>query len=335
MPEISKELHCLMIKTAIDLCRERSERRPIEDFTQGAWRLHYKFPNVMTLFHYLYHYLKDEETIDPNNPNEYCGMSGFCTPGDATVGFQNDRIVRLHHDFIDIMLSWTHTVSKGIRDLYRHEQEYVPWFIIRKICLLYHNNIKDYIKLVCNEDPYQPIILPGGRDQTREEVMYRHHTETIMVRADSSKERAIWINQITEKLFLKEGIPRSCSRYPHSYMAEMVRWRSTQSEFEEYWQTWWTTEIYSKISFNGWIKYGTQIQRNINIESLQYSPTIESDQESDTESDQESDPETNSSDKSSIREIMSLIDEKKDDWNMEDGDYLKLADKLKTLFDSS
>lgn len=332
MPEISKELHCLMIKTAIDLCRERSEKRPVEDFTRGGWMLHYRFFNVMTLFQYLYQYLSDEETIDPNDPNEYCGMSGFNTPRMRSfpVGFQNGCIGRLHHELVNIMLAWTRTVSKGIRDIYREDiQDYVPWFIIRKICLLYHNNIKDYIKLIRNEDPYQPLILPGGRDQTREEVMHRHYTETMMVRADSSKERAIWINQITEKLFLKEGIPRSCSRYPHSYMAEMVRWRSTQSEFEEYWQTWWTTEIYSKISFNGWIKYGTQIQRNINIESPEDSPIP--DQEPEPEPDQEPNP----SDKSSIREIMSLIDEKKEDWNMEDGDYLKLADKLKTLFDSS
>jgi len=197
------------------------------------------------------------------------------------------------------------------------EQEYIPWCTIKQVIGFYYEKFN--YKITGNElDPYYSLttdmVLPGIVERVPDGPNYGDW----LISASNTSMRVMWMNYLFKGLFIEEGDPLDAS-WPG--------WRETTGpeEVSDYTSedicVWWAEEIMKYLptdrEFWGEIMVSTP-------QPPDYPPpaarpvTVEPVNET----------------KKKLTEILAFVEEKRETWKMNEGDYLKISDLMKEAFDS-
>lgn len=310
-------IHKICIEELLQICENELEKEPREifrDLELFADGLGYLQP--LQMFEYFRGLIEDTEdqlrdvdNRDLSDARFYCGAESIysshylygCAPFDENFLEYRDQ------EFIEILKQWVKNVNRELKSL-EDPEAIVPWYIIRYVLSFYHNESKKIMKIHEENDPFV-VAKKKNITHIRE--------EGYEVGASVSKKRCLWQIDILRKYFITEGLHPSDERYEShnfQYYSQDIITRGNIC-------MWWGNSMWPRFGV-GWPKYTPRTQslapppegqplqaRPVAVEPI--NPTIKH-----------------------LTEFLAMIEEKKSEWNMSEGDYLVLTDKLKEIFDS-
>lgn len=262
----------------------------------------------------------------------------------------NDNIYAYPDRIRSMMKSWVENVSSIAYDLYQRDiQDYVPWCEIRGILHFYHSEARLQISRYQNEDPenleefqdrYQRYLY-DGRVRARGSRALGHSLEDWShagpVQPSVIKERCEWQIQKLNNLFRDQCVPEIDERYPEGLLSvshtreDIAQWWvvTIQQECRLSWvscrpgaEAWEDPDVLRVLSSVGWTP--DQAVGSPEPPEPPDTPSIER-------------PRVNEPVhpvKRKLTELLYFIEDKRESWNMNEGDYLVLTKKLKETFDS-
>ncbi len=234
----------------------------------------------------------------------------------------NDNIYAYPDRIRLMMKSWVENVSSIAYDLYQRDiQDYVPWCEVNKILHFYQSEARLQISRYQNEDPEN---LEEFQDRYQRDT-YRNrglghsledwsHSESIQLSV--TKERCEWQIQKLNDLFRDQCVPEIDERYPEGLLSVS----HTREDISQ----WWAVKIQQECRLS-WVSW---MRRDIYTEVRSPEPPDSSSIERPCVN------EPLHPAKKKLTELLYFIEEKRESWNMNEGDYLVLTKKLKETFDS-
>ena len=302
---ISSEFHAIMVDEITKVC-ERSLRRwgPHQLCSESP---HTGYVHPIMLLGMLARTITDRSPDNIRHHQSYCGP---CWQWRGIGEPFNDNIEAFPDRVRSMLNSWVENVSSIAYHLYQEDiQDYVPWCEIKKILHFYQSEAKLQIRRYQNEDPENL-----GQYQRRYLEEIRYHSERHgPVQPPVIKERCEWQIKKLNDLFRDLCVPEIDERYPEGLLSVA----HTREDISQ----WWAVTIQQECRLS-WISW-TPEQEVRSPEPPDTSP-IER-------------PIVNEPvhpAKKNLTELLYFIDEKRESWEMNEGDYLKISDMMKKIFES-
>ena len=251
----------------------------------------------------------------------------------------NDNIYAYPDRIKSMMKSWVENVSSIAYDLYQRDiQDYVPWCEVNKILHFYQSEARLQISRYQNEDPENlEEFQDRYKRNTHRNRELGHSIEdwshTDPVQPSVIKERCEWQIQKLNNLFRDQCVPEIDVRYPEGLLSVS----HTREDIAQ----WWAVTIQQECSLS-WVscRPGAEEWEEPDVlgilSSVELTPdqTVRSPGTLDSSSIER--PCVNEPlhpAKKKLAELLYFIEEKRESWNMNEGDYLELTKKLKETFD--
>ena len=333
---ISPEFHSIMTDEITKVC-ERSLRR------WGPHQLCNESPqtgyvNPLMLLGMLARTI-NERIPSINECESYCGPSWES----REIGEPfNDNIYAFPDRIQSMMRSWVENVSSIAYDLYQRDiQDYVPWCEIKKILHFYQSEARLQIRRYQNEDPenlkefqdrYRRDLewcsgIPDGWSISRVEL--EGCPPRSVVQPSVIKERCEWQIKKLNDLFRDLCVPEIDERYPEGLLSVS----HTRQDIAQWWAI--TIQQECRISWVSWMR-GAEAWEDPDVLRVLAGVDWTPDQAPEP-------PNTPSIErprvnepvhpvKRKLTELLYFIEDKRESWNMNEGDYLELTKKLKETF---
>lgn len=344
---ISPEFHSIMTDEITKVC-ERSLRR------WGPHQLCNESPQTGYVHPIMFLEML-EKTISVRIPSIheceiYCGP---CWERREIGEPFNDNIYSYPDRIRSMMKSWVENVSSIAYDLYQRDiQDYVPWCEIRKILHFYLSEARLQISRYQSEDPENPEEFQDRYQRSeRGSRALGHsledwsHSESIQLSV--TKERCEWQIKKLNDLFRDLCVPEIDERYPEGLLSVS----HTREDISQ----WWAATIQEECRLS-WFscRPGAEAREDPDVlrvlASVGWTPQQDRDidaplQRADQEVRSPEPPDTSPIErplvneplhpaKRKLTELFYFIEDKRESWNMNEGDYLELTKKLKETFDS-
>lgn len=319
--QYTEEMHRAIMESLMETCNQSLVDGPKPGLaaTHESEHTNGGYLTMDTLLHLLQRLITGVKPINSPNPANgplMCGLVDFeeSQPFNGSISNINQDLA--HYCRLCLRKLNEKASLLGVWD----QQEYLPWCIIKHIIMIYYD--KFTFKMVGDDtDPFystqnrisQRIVLegivervPGGPSTTGD----------WLISASCSSARVNWMNNLFEEFFIKSG-DHIDPTWPG--------WRGTNnpeeiSDFtEEDICRWWANEMSSYIPTNREIwgeferpqppDHSPPTRRPVVVE-----PVNET--------------------KKKLTEILAFIEEKREIWTMNEGDYLKISGLMKEAFDS-
>lgn len=344
---ISPELHSIMTDEITKVCDRSLRRWGPHQLCNESPATGYVHP--LMLLGMLARTI-NERIPSINERESYCGPSWES----REIGEPfNDNINAFPDRIQSMMRSWVENVSSIAYDLYQRDiQDYVPWCEIKKILHFYQSEARLQIHRYQNEDPEN---LEEFQNRYRRELYGNAalgHTlegwrNASPVQPSVIKERCEWQIQKLNNLFRDQCVPEIDERYPEGLLSVS----HTRQDIAQWWAV--TIQQECRVSWVSWIR-GASVREDPDVlrvlASVGWTPQQDRDgearlQRADQEVISPEPPDTPSIErprvnepvhpvKRKLTELLYFIEDKRESWNMNEGDYLVLTKKLKETFDS-
>jgi hypothetical protein len=338
---ISYQLHDIMSSEIMKVCERAVERWGPHQLCIATHDVGYVHP--VMLLGMLERTVTDQPPESEQHSEMYCGPSWES----REIGQPfNDNIEAFPDRVRSMLNSWVENISSIAYDLYQEDiQDYVPWCEIKKILQFYQSEAKLQIRRYQNEDPenlgqYQTRYLEELRINSR--IGYDRAVQPPVIR-----ERCEWQIQKLNDLFFNLCVPEIDERYPEGLL-------SGQHSREDIAQ-WWAVTIQQKCRLS-WFscRPGAGLREDPDVlrvlASVGWTPQQDRDiaallQRGDQEVRLPEPPDTSPIErpiviepvhpaKKKLTELLYFIEEKRESWDMNEGDYLKISDMMKKVFES-
>lgn len=327
---ISSEFHSIMTEEIMKVCQRSLSRWGPHQLCNGSPHTGYVHP-IMLLGML-------SRTITDRSPDYIRHHKSYCGPCWQWRGIgepYNDNIEAFPDRIRTMMNSWVENVSSIAYDLYQRDiQDYVPWCEIKKILHFYQSEAKLQIRRYQNEDPENL-----GQYQTRYLEEIRYHSERYgLVQPPVIKERCEWQIQKLNDLFRDLCVPEIDERYPEGLLSVL----HTREDITKWWAV--TIQEECRLSWVSWTRDATypdidEMTPDVLrvLASVGWTPEqgVRSSEPPDTSLIER--PIVNEPvhpGKKNLIELLYFIEEKRESWEMNEGDYLKISDMMKKVFES-
>ena len=299
---ISYQLHEIMSSEIMKVCERSIARWGPHQLCIGSHDVGYVHP--LMLLGMLARTVTDRPPESEQHSEMYCGPSWES----REVGCPfNDNIEAFPDRIRSMMNSWVENVSSIAYHLYQEDiQDYVPWSEIKKILQFYQSEARLQIHRYRNEDP-------GNLSQYE-----TRYLEELRVGNDRAvqppviRERCEWQIQKLNDLFRDLCVPEIDERYPEGLLSVS----HTREDIAQ----WWALTIEEGCDF----VWGRSYSQTREVELTPDSSAIER-------------PTVNEPVHPAKRELTKLlyfIEEKRESWGMNEGDYLEITNMMKNVFES-
>ena len=321
---ISHEFHSIMSDEIMKVCERSLSRWGPHQLCNGSPHTGYVHP--LMLLGILARSITDRSPDYIQHCESYCGpcweSRGIGEPFNDNINAFPDRIQSM-------MRSWVENVSSIAYDLYQRDiQDYVPWCEIKKILHFYQSEARLQIRRYQNEDPenlkefqdrYQRDLewcsgIPDGWSISRVEL--EGCPPRSVVQPPVIKERCEWQIQKLNDLFRDLCVPEIDERYPEGLLSVP----HTREDIAQWWAV--TIQQECRLSWVSWMRDPPHLPTD-SPEPPDTSP-IER-------------PLVNEPvhpTKTKLTELLYFIEEKRESWNMNEGDYLTISGMMKKVFES-
>ena len=306
-------IHKICIEEVLQICENELQKGPRTIFRDPlvGWC---GYLQPLQTFEYLRELIEDTEDQlqdldhrDLSDARFYCGAESIysshylygCAPFDEI--FLDHR----EEEFTGVLKQWVKNVNRELKSL-EDPEAIVPWYIIRYVLSFYINESKKIMKIHEERDP---LIISNGKN------IYNICDGEYSVGTSVTKERCLWQIDILRKYFITEGLHPSDERYEShnfQYYSQDIITRGNIC-------MWWGNSMWPRFGV-GWPKYTPHTQSLApppEGQPLQARPVA---------------VEPINQTKKHLTEFLAMIEEKKSEWNMSEGDYLELTKKLKETF---
>lgn len=331
--QYSEHIHRAIIESLIETCKQSLEDGPKAGLSASHESEHSNggYLTIDTLLHCLTRVLTDERPTRAENPANgplICGLVSFEESQHFIISAHTSICPDLTH-YCSLYLK---TLNEKAHELgVWDQQEWLPWFIIKKAMMIYYDKFT-FQMMGDDTDPFystdNDLILEG----IVERVSGGPSTNgQWLISSSCSSMRLKWMNELAEKYFIEEGDCRETT-WPgwigtgdidevSDYTSEDIcRWWAT--EMTPYLPS--IREFWSEESQQSQSQSQSQSQPQPQPQPPNYPPP----------SSRPVTVEPINQTKKKLTEILAFIEEKKEIWSMNEGDYLKISDLMKEAFDS-
>jgi hypothetical protein len=335
---ISPEFHAIMSDEITNVCERSLSRWGPHQLCNESPHTGYVHP--LMLLGIL------ARTITERSPDYIQQCESYCGPCWESRGIGepfNDNINAFPARIKSMMNSWVENVSSIAYDLYQRDiQDYVPWSEIKKILHFYQSEARLQIRRYQNEDPEN---LKKFQDRYQKElstvaavgVGWRAQGATVgsrelghsledwshagPVQPPVIKERCEWQIQKLNDLFRDLCVPEIDERYSEGLLSVP----HTREDIAQWWAV--TIQQECRLSWVSWMFAETgEMTPDQAVESPESPDTSPIERQIVNEPVHPA--------KTKLTELLHYIEEKRESWNMNEGDYLKISDMMKKIFES-
>ena len=306
-------IHKICIEELLQICEDELQKGPQTIFRDPSigWR---GYLQPLQMFEYLRELIEDTEDQlqdldhrDLSDARFYCGAESIysthylygCAP------FDENFLDHREEEFTEVLKQWVKNVNREVKSL-EDPDAVVPWYIIRYVLSFYLSESKKIMKIHEEKDPF---VVAKKRN------IYNICDGEYSVGSSVTKERCLWQIDILRKYFISEGLHPSDERYEShnfQYYGEDIITRGNICMY-------WGSRMWPRFAI-GWPKYTPRRPPSPPEEQpVQMRPVV---------------VEPINPTKRYLTELLAIIEEKQLGWNMPEGDYLELTNKLKQTFDS-
>lgn len=312
------EMHRAIMEALMETCKQSLIDGPKAGLaaTHESEHTNGGYLTIDTLLHCLHRLLTDVKPTPAENPENgplICGLVDFEESQHFNGSISNINTDLAHYCDMCMRKLNEKADELGVYD----QQEWLPWCIIKKVMMIYYD--KFTFKMVGDDsDPFYSIEngdmvlegiverVPGGPSTNGE----------WLISVSCSSIRLKWMENLFEKYFIEEG---DCSE------VTWPGWIGTGDidEVSDYTSEdicrWWAGEMRSFLPSNREFWGEDERPRPPDHPPPARRPiTVEPVNET----------------KKKLTEILAFIEEKRETWKMNEGDYLKISDLMKEAFDS-
>tara|TARA_B100000674_G_scaffold482780_1_gene485680 strand:- start:3157 stop:4110 length:954 start_codon:yes stop_codon:yes gene_type:complete len=315
--QYTEHMHRAIIEALIETSKKSLEDgpKPGLSVTHESEHSNGGYLTIDALLYCLTRVLTDERPTRGENPANgplICGLVSF----EESQHF-NSSISNINPDLAHYCRLCLKTLNERAHELGVWDQQvWLPWCIIKKVMIIYYD--KFTFKMM--GDDTNPLYSTEN-DRILEGIVERvpdgpSTNGEWLISVSCSSILLKWINELAEKYFIEEGDCREIT-WPG--------WIGTGDidEVSDYTSEdickWWATEMRPYLPSNGefWGEesqpqppnYPPPSSRPVTVEPINQT-------------------------KKKLTEILAFIEEKKEIWSMNEGDYLKISDLMKEAFDS-
>tara|TARA_B100001287_G_scaffold247039_1_gene225397 strand:+ start:502 stop:1482 length:981 start_codon:yes stop_codon:yes gene_type:complete len=318
---ISSEFHAIMVDEITKVCERSLRRWGPHQLCIGSPHTGYVHP--LMLLGILARSITDRS---PEYIQQCVGYCGPCWQWRRIGEPFNDNINAFPDRIRSMMNSWVENVSSIAYDLYQRDiQDYVPWCEIKKILHFYQSEARLQIRRYQNEDPEN---LKEFQDRYQRDLYECPHMSRALghsledwahagpVQPPVIKERCEWQIQKLNDLFRDLCVPEIDERYPEGLLSVS----HTREDIAQWWAI--TIQQECRLSWVSWMRGP---------------PHLETDSSEPPDTSPIERPIVNEPlhpAKKNLTELLYFIDEKRESWEMNEGEYLKISDMMKKIFES-
>ena len=269
------------------------------------------------LMHYLQRVLTDEKPTSNENPENgplICGLVSF----EESQHF-NGSISNINPDLAHYCGLCLRKLNEKAHELGVWEEDWLPWCIIKKVMMIYYDKFT-FTMVGDDSDPFYSI---GNGDMVLEGIVERvpdgpSTNGEWLISTSCSSMRLKWMDRLFKRFFIDHGDASEAS-WPGHHNG----YRYDEDEDVYYIASddicrWWAGEMRGYIPSNREF-WGEERPRPPNYPPPEPRPVA---------------VEPVNETKKKLTEILAFIEEKRDTWKMNEGDYLKISDLMKQAFDS-
>ena len=314
------EMHRAIMEALMETCKQSLVDGPKaglaleheSEHTNGGYL------TIDTLMHCLQRVLTDVKPTSTENPEEgplMCGLVSFEESQHFNGSISNINPDLAHYCHLCMRKLNEKAQELGVYD----QQDWLPWCIIKELMLIYYDKFT-FTMMGDDSDPFYHRVslvlegiverVPGGPSTNGE----------WLISTSRSSMRLKWMDNLFKRFFIEYGDQTESSWPGHGNWG----WRYDEDEDVYYIASddicrWWAGEMRSFLPSNREFWGADQRPRPPDHPPPARRPaTLEPVNET----------------KKKLTEMLAFVEEKRETWKMNEGDYLKLSNLMKEAFDS-
>lgn len=311
--QYSGEMHRAIMEALMETCKQSLVDGPKAGLAGARESEHTNggYLTIDTLIHCLTRVLTDVKPTLSENPVNgplICGLVSFEESQHFNGSISNINPDLAHYCRLCLRNINEQAYELGVWD----QQEWLPWCIIKKVMMIYYD--KFTFKMV--GDDSDPFYSTDNGDMVLEGIVERvpggpSTNGEWLISVSRSSERLKWTNNLFKRYFIDYGDSNEPS------------WPGYGHTFHRYDEDdicrWWAGEMRGYIPDNREFWEADERPRPPDHPPPARRPTT---------------VEPVNETKKKLTEILAFIEEKRDTWEMNEGDYLKISGLMKEAFDS-
>ena len=320
--QFTGEMHRAIIESLIETCKQSLVDGPKAGLAVNHESEHTNggYLPMTQLMHCLQRVLTEVKPSSTENPEDgplMCGLVSF----EESQHF-NDSISNINPDLAHYCCLCLRKLNEKAYELGVWDQQVcLPWCIIRKVMIIYY----DKFTFTMMGDDSDPLYSTENGDMILEGIVERvpggpSTNEEWLISTSCSSMRLKWMENLFKRFFIEHGDSSESSWPGHGNGG----YRYDEDEDVYYIASddicrWWAGEMRSYLPTHREFYGVDERPRPPDHPPLRQRPaTVEPVNET----------------KKKLTEILAFIEEKRDTWKMNEGDYLKISDLMKEAFDS-